>query len=284
MGWLCWGSSSGYCRRCRSRCRRSTRRKSSPGWATSRSTRNTTGVALLLLAGTLSWSKWLARPGLAGPLTAAVVALVMGHTYAANRALVRFYDQDRRVRENVEGALSAGLLDSVPDGATLLLDNPHALWHLDCKAFVYASWSRNYSEYFYYQHTGKKVHTFLRDSKTEPVPPENREVYEVRDILSSFRGGYVLLMHRDRLSSGLADGVRIYVRDDRSLPSLLVVGRRVSASGSEASEEVSFRVSDLEVVGRGPSGSVYALPMGYGLFLADSLKLIDSRGAGAKRT
>jgi hypothetical protein len=229
------------------------------------------GVALLFLAAAVRWSRRLERPATAR-IAAFVVALLIGHTYAANAALARFYAWDRGVRDNVEEALAAGLLDDVPDGATLLLDHPHPLWHLDEVAFG-TSWSRNFSEYFYYLHTGKKIRTIVRGSSHWSSEVRGA-VYEVRDVCTSSRGGYVLLIHRMSLLSPVADDIRICIRCQRGPTEFILKGSRGSDGGNATGEVVSLRGRDLVAVGHGPNGDVYLLPPRYGPLLADSLRLL----------
>jgi hypothetical protein len=240
------------------------------------------GVGLLLLAGASSVCRRLShRPGLArsaAVVAAAAVALVAAHTYAANAAVAEYLAPLRQVRENVEAALEAGLIDGVPDGATLLLDHCYPAWQTDMRPYPEVRGTRTASEYFYYIHSGKKVQTVVPPLGTVgAVPPPAGvpgPVYEVRDVCDGGRGGHVLLLRRAGPDGGVTGAVRVFVRGDPEPAPFLLAGQR-APGGSAGGSEFLLWGRDLPVVGRGPGGAVYALPPALGPFLADSLAVTE---------
>jgi hypothetical protein len=221
------------------------------------------GVGLLALAGAC----WVVRRGLASPAAtvtaSAVLATVVGLTAALNTAVAGAFAEQRQVRENVEAALDAGLLDAVPDGATLLLDNPHGLWHNDMIALCLDG-PHSHSEYFYFLHSGKKVTTVVKGHDEAPL--STGPLYEVRDECASS----VLLMRRD---ADLTDEVRLFVR---GVAPFSVAGRRAATTDSVADgrAEVVLDRDDLTVIHSGTTGAVYAVPPSAGPLLADSLRVL----------
>jgi hypothetical protein len=229
------------------------------------------GVGLLLLAGIVWGSRYFQRPALP-KIATLVFALILGHHYAANVSLVRMCNGQRGIRENVEDALAAGLLDNVPEDAVLLLDHAYPLWQLDDQAYGGVPWSKNFSEYFYYLHTGKKLRTVVRGSPLSSTLSANTEVYELCDVFNSPRSGYVLLMHRKSLSTQDADHVRVSIRGKNGPAAFLVTGRQASRTG----ESLSIPGRDLAVLGRKHRATICVLPQSCGPILADSLTLTDN--------
>jgi hypothetical protein len=237
------------------------------------------GVALLLLAGAMLGWRLLERPAVAAG-AALLVALIVGHTYAANLALVRnLYAWERGIRDNLEGALATGLLDEVPEGATVLLDNPHGMWHHDCPfrkfAALGSSALMNFGEYFYYLHSGKKVHVVVHGSPNSPSALLDGKVHEVRDALFAPRRGFVLLIQRNSLSTPWTDDVRLYFHGDSNPSSFLLRGQRASGHSLAEDVAISIRGSDLVVLRRGPRGIVCSVPHEWGPFVASSLTVIE---------
>ena len=170
----------------------------------------------------------------------------------------------------MEQALETGILDNVSDGTTLLLDNEYAWWHTDLRPY---SWARTQGEYFYYLHSGKMIRTVMRtpdgNELSTRVGPGRGVLYEVRDVCDD-HGTYVLLMRRNDPSDPLTNDVRIFVRDRDEPMMFLVKGRCLR---DDAETDLLLGPSDLAVVRRGPSGTVYTLPPTRGPLLADSLTL-----------
>jgi hypothetical protein len=140
------------------------------------------GVGLLAAAGV----RWAVRSRAGVAAVAAVLAAVIGPTYALNVAVADTVAKEKQVRDNIEAALDTGLLDTVPDGATLLLDNPHGLWHNDRIALCLDG-PHSHGEYFYFLHSGKRVRVVARGHDL----PGGGPLYEVRD-----EPGGVLLIRR----------------------------------------------------------------------------------------
>jgi hypothetical protein len=83
-------------------------------------------------------------------------------------------------RLNLEAAVRSGLMEEVPDGATLHLENPYPHWH-----------SEPNSTFFYLMHLGRNsLFTRARSADAE-VPAE--DAFVVRDVCLGRETGYVVL-------------------------------------------------------------------------------------------
>src|SRR5262249_33781785 len=139
--------------------------------------------------------------------------------------------------------------------ATLLLDNPHGLWHNDTSALCLDG-PHSHSEYFYFLHSGKKVATVvLGHDRSGEAPRPAGPLHEVRG--EGARS--VLRMRCERTSADVTEDVRLFVR---GAVRFAVAGRRAFTTDNAADgpAEVLLGPDDLTVLRSGPAGVVYALP------------------------
>jgi len=184
-------------------------------------------------------------------LISILLTATLAMTYHANREATRYFARGwRDERLNMEAALRAGLAEEIPEHSTLILQHRYPWWH------------DRYVDYFYYQHTGKKLHfagiptgspdlspgRAIAIGFPDPAPPNGR-MFVLLDGVRDQHSGYALLGSWDEASGSSPMEVRLFVRGQSRAEGVLPLISR------------SFATNHLKLVRQGDDWSLYLWPI-----------------------